>query len=61
MSDEKPLPRRVPIKQCAIEINCSERTVRRYIAEGRLNAVRIGPRMLRVDRDSLLALMGGAR
>lgn len=57
----EPLPQRVPIKRCATEAHCSERTIRRYIAEGRLKAVRVGPRMLRVDRDSLLALLGGAR
>ena len=60
MSDDK-LPRRMRISECAAEIPCSERTVRRYIREGRLKAVRVGPRMLRVERDSLLSLMGGAR
>jgi excisionase family DNA binding protein len=40
-----------------------DRTIRRRIADGSLLAYRIGPRAIRVDRDSLLALarpMGGA-
>jgi excisionase family DNA binding protein len=31
-------------------------TVRRYITAGRLRAMRVGPRMIRVDRDSVEAL-----
>lgn len=34
----------------------SERTIRRWIAEGRLVGYRIGPRLLRVDRAELDAL-----
>ncbi|MDO2354675.1 helix-turn-helix domain-containing protein [Mycobacterium avium subsp. hominissuis] len=33
-------------------------TLRRRISEGALAAHRVGPRVLRVDRDSLLALIG---
>jgi excisionase family DNA binding protein len=32
------------------------KTVRRYIAQGRLKAVRVGSRLIRVERESLLAL-----
>jgi excisionase family DNA binding protein len=31
------------------------KTVRRYIAQGRIKAMRIGPRLIRIDRESLLA------
>ena len=58
------LPRMVSIRQAADELGCDPRTVRRYIAAGLLTASRVGPRMIRVDRDSLLALLrpvGGAR
>lgn len=34
----------------------SERTVRRWIADGRLAGYRVGPRILRVDRAELDAL-----
>lgn len=34
----------------------SERTVRRWIADGRLAGYRVGPRLLRVDRAELDAL-----
>lgn len=57
------LPVRPTIKQCAAHWGVSEKTVRRYIAEGRLTAYRVGLRSIRVDRDSVLALakpMGGA-
>jgi excisionase family DNA binding protein len=39
------------------------KTIRRYIAAGRLRAYRVGPRLIRVDRESLLTLtqpVGGA-
>ncbi|MCV7348279.1 helix-turn-helix domain-containing protein [Mycolicibacterium rhodesiae] len=59
---EKPenLPRLVTFVRCATELSCSTRTVERYVRQGRLKAVRIGPKMLRVERESLLAMIGGA-
>jgi excisionase family DNA binding protein len=47
----------------ATYLGLSEKTVRRYIADGRLVAYRVGPRAIRVDRESVLNLarpMGGA-
>ena len=38
------------------------RTIRRYIAQGRLDAVRVGPRLLKVkpaDVDALKTAVGG--
>lgn len=36
---------------------CAERTIRRYIAAGRLTGYRMGPRMIRVDLDELDAML----
>lgn len=43
----------VSIGQAANELQVSERSVRRYIAAGLLTAVRVGPRIIRIERDSL--------
>lgn len=44
--------------------NVHPRTLRRYIASGRLIAYRVGPRLLKVDLDDIEALLvpvgGGA-
>lgn len=49
--------RLLTIAQAATRLNCSDKTVRRMIADGRLKAYRIGGRStIRVDRNSLLAL-----
>jgi excisionase family DNA binding protein len=57
------LPARPSIVQAAEFLNVDPKTVRRYIAQGRLKACRIGPRLIRVDRQSVLDLarpIGGA-
>lgn len=51
------LPARVPLQMAAEYLSVSVKTVRRYIADGRLKAVRMGPRLIRVDRDSIEKLM----
>jgi excisionase family DNA binding protein len=51
------------IKQTAVFIGVDEKTVRRWISQGRLTAYRVGPRLIRVDRESILKLaspIGGA-
>jgi len=45
------------ISETAEHLGVCPKTVRRWIAEGRLKAVRLGPRLIRVDRDSIMALM----
>ena len=50
------MPARLTIKQAAEYHGVSDKTIRRMIAGGRLKAYRLGARMIRVDRDSLLAL-----
>jgi excisionase family DNA binding protein len=50
------LPPRPNIQQAAAWLGVDPKTVRRYIAQGKLKAVRIGPKLIRVERESLLAL-----
>jgi excisionase family DNA binding protein len=51
------VPKFISLESAAEWLDCSPRTVRRYIAEGRLTAYRIGPRLLRIDVAELEALM----
>ncbi len=53
---EGDLPSSPTLKQATTYLGVSERTGRRYIAQGRLRAFRVGPRLIRVDRESLLKL-----
>ena len=43
------LPPRPYIQQAAARLGVNEKTVRRYIAQGRINAMRQGPRLMRVE------------
>ncbi|WP_045380137.1 helix-turn-helix domain-containing protein [Mycobacterium kyorinense] len=59
------MPKRLESLSAAAEIaNVHPRTLRRYIASGRLTAYRVGPRLLKVSLDDLEALLvpvgGGA-
>lgn len=55
---EQPRRRRfASISDAAEYANISTKTVRRYIADGRLIGYRVGPRLVRVDLDDLYALM----
>jgi excisionase family DNA binding protein len=50
-------------KQAAEFIGIDVKTIRRWISQGRLTAYRVGPRLIRVDRESILKLaspIGGA-
>ncbi|AXH46781.1 helix-turn-helix DNA-binding domain protein [Mycobacterium phage Acolyte] len=51
------MPQRASIQQTADYLGVSTKTVRRYIADGKLKAVRLGPKLIRVERDSVDALM----
>jgi excisionase family DNA binding protein len=60
---DRPLPAKVTIQRAAIHEGVSEKTIRRRIADGTLKAYRSGPRLIRIDRESLLKMakpMGGA-
>lgn len=45
------------LAEAAKRTHVSVRTLRRWIAQGRLNAYRAGPRLLRIDPDDVDAMM----
>jgi excisionase family DNA binding protein len=51
---ETGLPPRPTIKQAASFLQVDEKTIRRYIQQNRIIAHRVGPRLLRLDRDSVI-------
>ena len=60
---ERRHPELIGLQEAADYCDVSYRTCRRWIADGRLNAVRVGPRLLKVSVDDLDAIMrpvGGA-
>jgi excisionase family DNA binding protein len=60
---ERRHPELIGLQEAADQLDVSYRTIRRYIAQGRINAVRIGPRLLKVaadDVESLKQFVGGA-
>ncbi|MGO9155341.1 helix-turn-helix domain-containing protein [Mycobacterium sp.] len=55
-------PDLMPLPEAAQYCSVSYRTLRRWIADGRLDAVRVGPRLLFVktaDLDKLITPAGG--
>jgi excisionase family DNA binding protein len=53
-----PRPARKPARPASITTAaqyapCGRRTIQRYIAQGKLNAWRLGPKMIRVDLDEI--------
>lgn len=51
-------PKKIGIPEAAATVGVSTRTVRRWITEGRItSAVRIGPRLIKLDPAELEALM----
>jgi excisionase family DNA binding protein len=49
--------RLAPIAEAADYIGANPRTIRRYIAAGRLTGYRVGPRLIRVDLVELEAML----
>ena len=49
--------RRLGLNEAAEYLGVNPRTIRRYIASGRITAYRLGPRLIKVDRDELDALL----
>jgi excisionase family DNA binding protein len=47
----------VSLVAAATILGCHTRTVRRYIADGRLTGYRMGPRLIRVDLAEVEALL----
>jgi excisionase family DNA binding protein len=56
MSTSAATPRFAPLKQAAATRGISYRTLLSWIAQGRIQAYRFGPRLLQVDLDELDAL-----
>jgi len=52
-----PVPEWLTVAQCAERYQLSIKTIRRMIARGEIEANRFGPRLIRVNADSL-ALVG---
>ncbi len=50
------LPRHPSIQESAAYLGVDPKTIRRWISQGRITAHRIGPRLIRIERDSLLNL-----
>jgi excisionase family DNA binding protein len=53
---ERTLPQNPTQQQAADFFGVDPKTIRRWIAAGHLTAFRVGPRLIRVDRDSILKL-----
>lgn len=58
-ANAQPEPLAYTIRELASAIRCSERTIRRAIASGRLRTVRIG-RCVRVPRESVAEFLSTA-
>jgi excisionase family DNA binding protein len=54
--DQDGLPPRPTVKQAAEFLGVNEKTIRNRLADRSLAGYRVGPRSVRVDRDSLIAL-----
>lgn len=64
MPKNNPGRRLVSIPEAAEYFDVNPKTVRRWIAKGRLSAYRLGPRLIKVDLeqlDGMLQPIGGAR
>lgn len=55
MPNNKSQLRLVSISVAAETADVCTRTIRRYIAQGRIHAYRVGPHLIKVDLDELLA------
>lgn len=50
-------PELISLQMAADYCDVSYRTMRRWIANGNLNAVRVGPRLLKVNTEELAAFL----
>lgn len=60
---ERRHPELIGLQQAADYCDVNYRTIRRWIAAGRINAYRVGPRLIKVDvaeLDKVLRPVGGA-
>jgi excisionase family DNA binding protein len=56
LADLESLPARLSINQAATAFGLCDKTIRRWLSEGRIKGYRLGKRTIRIDRDSLLAV-----
>lgn len=45
------MAQKISVQEVADQFGVSTKTVRRYIADGRLTAYRVGPKLIRIDAD----------
>lgn len=45
------------VAEAAIVLNLSEKTVRRYLEQGRLVGYRVGPKLIKIPWSSIMALL----
>jgi excisionase family DNA binding protein len=60
---ERRHPELIGLQESADLCNVDPRTIRRWIAAGRINAYRVGPRLIKIDvaeLDKVLRPVGGA-
>jgi excisionase family DNA binding protein len=58
----KPIPKKyVPKKNACETFHVSMRTIDRWVAEGRIKAYRIGPKLIRLDLDEVERALVGDR
>jgi excisionase family DNA binding protein len=53
MASSQPEPRWASVAEAAAHAKMSERTIRRWVHEGRLPAQRMGPRRIEIDLNEL--------
>jgi excisionase family DNA binding protein len=56
-TQERAAGRTISVNEAAESLDCSPRTIRRYIASGLLPAYRMGPRLIRIDPAELDAML----
>lgn len=57
MSPTKAAKRYASLTEAAQYVGCGPRTIRRYVAAGKLPRYQLGPRLIRVDLNELDALL----